>query len=201
MQFIQNTKIKIGLGILKTKIKKLSRNRGVFNLNNAKNIGIIYNATNQTTYNTALKFIKYLQEKNIKVNSLGFVNSKEVLNFYETSSDVDFFSKNNLNWYGKPNNPNTNEFIEKEFDVLIDLSLVDDFPLQYIVALSKAKFKVGRYTTDEGYYDFMINVEEKKEIDFLIDQIKHYLTMIKWNVNKVGKKKVNNSQYADCLLL
>ena len=179
MQFLQNTKTNIGLTVLKFKVKKLNRKRGVYNLNNAKNIGLIYNATNQSTYNSAIKLIKFLQEKNIKTNSLGYVNSKEVLNFYETSKGVDFFSRNNLNWYGKPNNPNTNNFIEKEFDILIDLSLDDDFPLQYIIALSKAKFKVGRFTSKEGYYDFMINVEEKKELNFLIDQIKHYLTMIK----------------------
>ncbi len=145
---------------------------------NAKSIGIIFNATHQDTYEIARTYISSLSKRNINVKALGFVDSKEVLDFYQKSIHFEYFSRKNLNWYNKPNNPNTQDFINSKFDILIDLSIVEDFPIQYIVGLSKAQFKVGCVKENENYYDFMINLEEKKQLQYFIEQLNHYLEMI-----------------------
>lgn len=177
--FIQDIKVKIGWWILNKSIKKLKRNASFQNYSTAKKVGVIFNATQQNTYELARKYIKSLSDKGMQVNALGFVNSKEVLDFYQKSSHFDFFSKQNLNWYSKPNNPNTQDFINGEFDILIDLSIVEDFPIQYIVGLSKAKFKVGCVKKNENFYDFMLQLNEKKELSYFIEQLEYYLGMIK----------------------
>ena len=176
---VQNIRNKIGWWILNKSIKKLTRNTSFQNYSTAKKVGVIFNATQQDTYDLARKYIKDLTNRNIKVSALGFVNSKEVLDFYKKSSSFDFFSRKNLNWYSKPNNPNTQEFINEEFDILIDLSIVEDFPIQYIVGLSKAQFKVGCVKENENFYDFMIQLNEQKELSYFIEQLEHYLGMIK----------------------
>ncbi len=176
--FIANIKIKIGRIILARRMKKVQRNAQFRNFETSKKIGLIFNATEQSTYDKARKFIKLLKQKNLQVNALGFVDSKEVLDFFKSESDLNFFSRKNLNWFGKPNNPNTQEFIENQFDILIDLSLVEDFPILYIVGLSKADFKVGCVKETANYYDFMIDLGEQKDLDVFIKQINNYLQMI-----------------------
>lgn len=175
----QNIRENIGRWILKSRVKNKYRNPQFLNYSNANTVGIIFNATHQDTYEITRKYIKALNERNLTVKALGFVDSKEVLDFYQKSIYFEFFSRKNLNWYSKPNNPNTKNFIESKFDILIDLSIVEDFPIQYIVALSEAKFKVGCLKGMENYYDFMIDLGPKQQLKFFIEQLDYYLEMIK----------------------
>ncbi len=178
MNFIDKIRLNLGSSILRKRAKKLKRERGVFNFDSAKTIGVIFNATHQENFEVARKFIKELSDKGLKVNSLGFVDNKELLDFYAQQSGLKFFSKNNLNWYNKPKNPVVEEFTNKSFDILIDLSIEDYFPIQYIVGLSTSKFKVGRFSDKYSFYDFMIDIEKDKSFKFLIEQLKHYLNII-----------------------
>lgn len=176
--FIQNIKENIGWWMLKNSMKKLQRDSKFQNYSTAKSVGIIFNATHQETYETARKYIDGLNKQGLKVKALGFVDSKELLDFYQKSIYFEYFSRKNLNWFSKPNNPNTQEFIDTSFDILIDLSIIEDFPIQYIVGLSKAKFKVGCHKTSENFYDFIINLDDKKELKYFIEQLDLYLNMI-----------------------
>jgi hypothetical protein len=176
----KSLKYKYGQIVLSRKKKKIKRERGIYNFDTAKTCGIIFNASSQETYDKAKQFIDFLKTKNINVVAIGFVDSKEVKDFYRETIHFKFFSRKNINWYGKPKNENVDDFINKKFDLLIDLSLENDFPLEYIAAMSMAKFKVGRFTSDQGDYDFMIDINKNKTHDFLIEQIRHYLE----NLNK-----------------
>ena len=91
---------------------KLVRESSFQNYSSAKTVGVIFNATQQETYEIARKYIQELSKKgHLSIKALGFVDSKEVLEFYQKSLIFDYFSRKNLNWYSKPNNPNTVEFI------------------------------------------------------------------------------------------
>ena len=176
----KSLKYKYGHIVLSNKKKKIKRERGIYNFDTAKTCGIVFNASTQETYDKAKHFIDFLKTKNINVVAIGFVDSKEVKDFYRETIHFKFFSRKNINWYGKPKNENVDDFISKKFDLLIDLSLENDYPLEYIAAMSLAKFKVGRFTSEKGDYDFMIDVNKNKTHDFLIEQIHHYLE----NLNK-----------------
>jgi hypothetical protein len=70
-------------------------------------------------------------------------------------------------------------FISEPFDILIDLRLSKFTSLLFIVALSRAQFKVGRYRTDfKEFYDLMIDVEDNSDLTYFISQIQHYLEMM-----------------------
>jgi hypothetical protein len=70
------------------------------------------------------------------------------------------------------------EFISKNFDILFDLSACNYFPLEYIIKLSIAKFKTGRYTEQDNDYDFMINTGENMDLVYLIEQLKNYISIL-----------------------
>jgi hypothetical protein len=67
--------------------------------------------------------------------------------------------------------------MKKDFDLLFDLSLKDLFPVRYMTEISPATCKVGRYM-ESGRYDLMIDVRENESVDYLIEQIRHYLPML-----------------------
>lgn len=179
MIFFNNIKVRIGDIILTQRYRKLERKNKLYNFDTARNIGIIFNATQLEMYEKTKSLIKPLTDKGINVMALGFVDSKYVLDYYTYVKGFNFFSKKNLNWYGKPVNPIVDEFIKREFDILIDMSLEDYFPVHYIAALSKARFKVGWYVTKNSYYDLMIDISANKNLDFYISQINHYMAMLK----------------------
>jgi len=180
MSLLQNIQKKLGQWILNSKLKQHERQAAFRNYQNVATVGIIFNATQQGTYDLARQYIKKISEKGIKYKALGFVDSKQVLDFYQKSSHFDYFSRKNINWYGKPNNPSAQEFTDTEFDMLIDLSIENDYPIQYIVALSQACFKVGsKKVGQQNHYDLMIDLGEQKELAVLIEQIDFYLEMIK----------------------
>ncbi|GAB4297342.1 MAG: hypothetical protein Kow0068_21570 [Marinilabiliales bacterium] len=175
----KNIKSKIAYAILNNKIKKITRQKGTFNLENAKSIGILFNARNIAYYNSAREFFNYLKNKRIDIWSLGYTEDPDVIEAYSYQIGMNHFTKKSLNWYKKPKGNNIDQFINKELDILIDLSLIDFFPIHYIVGLSKAKMKVGIYQEHSKYYDLMIDIGDNKNLDFYIEQLKHYLSIIK----------------------
>lgn len=174
-----NIRSKTGRFITNRKEKKLNRKRAVVNMDNAKSAGVLFDATDQKQYNTALEFIKFLESKGIKTQGLGIVNSKELMDFHTEKKGIALFTQKELSYFFKPKNEDANQFLNQEFDLLIDLTLDYYLPIQYTVALSKAKFKVGRFLEENSYYDLMIDISKNKTVSFLIEQMKHYLSIIK----------------------
>ena len=93
--------------------------------------------------------------------------------------EYDFFSQKELNWMGKPSGVVVQNFIREEYDLLIDLNVHDHFPLRYMAALSKAKFKVGKYSErDTDMYDMMIDADNTKTVKYFLRQVDIYITMM-----------------------
>ena len=216
MKILDNTKVLIGRKVLQNKLKNLMRDTKVCNINEAKTVGIIYNATNSVSFEIIRDFTRILIQKKIEVSVLGYVDSKKLIDHYLYRKGFDFFTKNNLNWYNRPKSDTVDDFMNKPYDILINLSLEEYYPIQYVLALSPSAFKVGKYFEEPNYMDLMIDIEkekkammdvkeeiakgkkvedQKKEIEeeveekvdielqlsFLINQIMHYLTIIKSN--------------------
>jgi len=153
----------IGNHILGKKLRNQKRSVMVCNLKNAQNIGILYNATEYVSFEIIKEFTKQLSQNNSNVSILGYVDSKKLIDHYLYRKGFDFFSRNDLNWYYRPISAVAEAFIKKPFDLLIDLSLETCYPIQYIVALSPATFKVGKFSPDEKYLDLMIDTEKEDE--------------------------------------
>ncbi len=177
-KFNNKLRLKIASFVLNKKIKKIARTKQVINLNSAKTIGIVFNNQNQKSNDIIKEFVNFLSQKNIQVYIVEFINKKIKTDNY-VKKGFNYFSLNDLNWYYKPKSIIVDEFINKELDILIDLSLDSScYPVQYINALSKAKFKVGKFYETQNYFDFMINIDKNNDLSFFIEQIKHYLIMI-----------------------
>jgi hypothetical protein len=163
MNWFSNIRNTVGERKLATRLKVHSRATVMRNLYDAQHIGIIYNASDGVSFDIIKDLVKRLSRDEVKVSVLGFVNSKKLPEDYLYRTGFDFFSKIDLNWYSKPVSLVVDQFMQEEFDLLIDLSLDDHYPIRYITALSHAHYKAGRYSENESHLDFMIDIEKEKQ--------------------------------------
>jgi hypothetical protein len=214
MKWADIIKARIGSKMLAGMTGIADRKIALCTLSEAKNIGIIYDATEYISFEIVRDLVKKLSNNSISIMVLGYVDSKKLIDHYLYRKGFDFFCKNDLNWYYKPVSSQTEQFINEPFDILINLSLNDQFPINFISSASKATFKTGRYSLTDTSLDFMIDIDKEKEtmlslrrdiiqekksmaengdiasdiekrteiefqLKFLIDQLLHYLSILK----------------------
>jgi hypothetical protein len=175
---LSSLKSKIGHSKLRKKLKEVKRDKKVYNLITARRVGMLIYVSSDTVFKQALEFVSYLNQQNLDVCILAFYPGKEIPQQYLLRKNVNIFNKKELNWYNKPMAPFVEEFIGMDFDMLIDLSTQELFPLKWIASLSIAKFKVGNLSYYGSPNDLIINIKSEDNIQNLIIQMKHYLYLI-----------------------
>ncbi len=178
MKFLNDIGNRIGRMMLEKELKVRKRKVVYNNFHSASNVGIIFNAENKEFYAAAKEFMNYIDERGIKINALSFVSKSELIGYFPYRKGVEYFGMDKLSWTGKPKEEGVEEFIERPLDILIDISLANSFPNEYVFALSKAKFKICNNSLIEKYADFVLQLKNKEDIDTYIEQIKHYLESI-----------------------
>jgi len=174
----------IGKYIFNKELLKLSQNHKMINLEEAKRIGILYTLDDVPAYNLVSGFVSQLQHDHKEVKALGYVRDKSLISRFLPKLSYDYFSKKDINWFFIPIHSKVKDFISKEFDILIDLSLQDTFTLKYISGLSRAFCRVGKYSEENtDYYDLLFDVKATLSLNDYIKQITHYLTVINHDPN------------------
>ncbi len=170
----------IGLYFLRSKLNDLHRKKEMCDLDSAQSVGLLFHADTAESYNRVIDFSKSLTEKKgIKVLCIGYISNPKLADAFTEQSGFRFFSTKKCNWYGKPKDHSVDYFIEKDFDILMDLCLEEFLPVQFIVGSSKAKLKVGKLNNKLNSYDVMIDIDKNNSLDFFITQIELYLSMFK----------------------
>ena len=151
----------------------------VVNLNEANHIGIVYYLDDDKTYRLISDFVKNLQAKDKSVKAIGFVKDKYLTKRYLPKLSYDFFYEKDLNWYGRPHGNYVDEFVRTDFDILIDLSNGDVFPIRYLLSRARAKTKIGLFNEkNKELLDLFIKTDNYSDIKLLINQIEYYLSII-----------------------
>jgi hypothetical protein len=177
---------KIGQYYFKKENSRTERQCQMTNLNDAKRIGILYTVDEVLDYEWVASFVSQLQGEQKEVKALGFVKNKNLVQRFLPKISYDFFSKRDLTWFYKPIHQQVKDFIDKEFDLLIDLSMHDSFPLKYISGVSNALCRVGKFSEENtDYFDFMIDVKPSMTSDDYLGNIRHYLTVINKNAKRL----------------
>ena len=177
LQYIQEV---LGTKMLKFKVRTLKRIVKVQNLETAKTIGILFDAKNQEDHKRVVSFANTLcNEYSMKVEVLAYINKKELQTSFEYESNFTYISEENFNWRGKAITDTISKFLDQNFNIFIDLTIENTYAFEYIASLSKANFRVGKFSEDKMPYDFMIDIKNDKSMDYFIKQILIYLSMIK----------------------
>jgi len=179
VSFITNLKEKYRNYFLRKETKKITRQKKVVNYFDAKSIGIIYDASKEENYLFITGFTKDLQQDGKKVSTLGFVRQKKKPEYSFPKLIFGFFSAGDFGWNYKYQSNFIKDFVDSDFDILLDFSTEDIFFTKYIAGLSKARYKVGAFSYDYyKIYDLLINVSKSCSLEELMEHSLHYLKTI-----------------------
>jgi hypothetical protein len=175
---IENIKTIYANRQIKSEAKNVSRQKVVCNIDDAKTVGIVFPFNSKEDFELLKKYVLYLRELKKKVKAIGYYKTKEEPNIQYSKVDYDLFSKKSHNWYGKPTDHIVTNFIDEEFDIMIDVNPDNDAVITYIAAMSKAKFKVGRFAENDFIHDLMFESPKEKGLKYFLRQVDTYLAMI-----------------------
>ncbi len=179
MKLIEDIKNYIGRWQLEREIKGKRMKRKRIPFNQVAHIGIVYNANSKENEQTVAAYANRLRAEGIKVFMMGFVDLKELPHDRKFMLNSEFFWKEKLNGVNLPIKGKIGQFLQLEFDVLLNLYHEPLLPMQALAAYSKARYRVGPHI-DGGldYYDFMLDTGNRADLAFLIEQIDFYLRNI-----------------------
>lgn len=148
---------------------------------------------NWSDVNRVVVLIAYEKPNNEEIgNIIKMLNDKEVEVWCNITTKqylrqdydkVTFFNTQSTNILDKPNKVIEGKFSSFNADVLIDLTSEENFPLKYLLNISRAVCKCGQNKEFyKGLYDLEISSKGKLKKTDLLEQILHYLKTI------MGKK-------------
>jgi hypothetical protein len=179
MKFFSQFRKKTGeLVLFKYKNKRIRRKK-TFNFKTVSRVGILFDATNTNHFDPVYEFYKELLKKNNRhVVLLGYVDGKQVPEKYLFKKNIHIFTRKEVSFFFKPKSPDAIKFINYEFDILFDFTMLDDIVIDFVDALSFARFKVGRYFEGKKHLDLMIFVPDGLTIEYFINQVIYYMERI-----------------------
>ena len=182
MNFIQKLRWEAGKIMLRGDMTVLRKPGIAVGFEGASRIGILYDAGVKENYEAVKNFVRRIRNNQKEVKSLGFINSRKLPGDQFIKLGMDFFTLANLNWHFRPLSKVTSNFIKEDFDILINLSMEECVPLDYITHFSRSHFRIGRFSErNKLFYDFMIDLKPKDTIAQFVDQVEHYLQIINSN--------------------
>lgn len=181
MELLENIRFKIGNLILSKRIANTRRKVFYSNIGQIKKIGVVWDASKTQDFSSLSKFYQRMHERNIDVKVLGYYPGKELPNQYTAIRYLSCIRRKEVNLFYVPVSTETDVFINTKFDVLIDINFEKLFPLFYITSMSSASFKVGLFDPQSGEstFDLMIELKKPVRIENYLEQVIHYLEMIK----------------------
>lgn len=124
------------------------------------------------------ELMNYLHKYNLDGKKISFLGYVKKLPPFE-DEEIAWITNKEMNWIGIPKLQKVKHFVFKEYDVLINTSLQQNTPLEYISTYSKAKLRIGKFNAKKTYcYDFMMHIEHDDQIAYL-EQVERYLKMVK----------------------
>ncbi len=163
---------------IERKLEGLKPERILTNLHDAKTVGIVYNSTNPDNDIIITKFAEHLRTDGKTVDILGFVDDKKI----DHKADVLIFNTKNLSWNRTPVDERVEKFADKNFDLLLAAFTEENFPLEYVSRTSKAKWRLGIFDEKKtDYYDMMINMGDKNDLQHFLNQSTHFLNKIQYD--------------------
>ncbi len=171
MNFLQKLRNKfynhyLNKSLSQTRVMRLSTN-----LEEANTVGILFNAFDESQIQVVLNYADRLSANGKTISLLGYYDTKEIIEH----DDFPHFNKKNIDWANRPEGEKVTQFMSESFDLLINLSGKTNPPFDYIMALSKASFRVGPPTENTYSCDLMIDTKNPEDIANFIKQAESFL--------------------------
>lgn len=167
----EHSRIRLNKWFLKRQLQKRKLLRSSISLAEARSIGILVNATTDDQLQAALSLADRLKKQKKKVEVLAFTGKAKPS---DSSSKYQVFGTKELDWAFRPKADAVKAFMEQPFDILFYHSHKGEPVLDYIMALSRARFRVGPYSDSSSVCDLMV-VPQKADARAFADLMLFYL--------------------------
>ena len=152
-------------------LKKNEVKRHTTDFKKATKIGIIFSSEGIDKHHAVKALIKSLKEEGKEVSVLSFLGKGRQNHEFL----FEIFSNNDISFWGTIQNESVLQFVDESFDYLLDLDTSNNQILENILAMSKAKCRVGIYKEGKGpFFELMINPKNPDSSQELINDIYHY---------------------------
>jgi hypothetical protein len=176
----EKIKARITEHLIESEIRKQRRVKKAVNLEKAKRVGILFSFLDENVVGYVDDFISKLAENGKVVQGICYLPEEQIPDYYLSKLKIDVLQPKDLSFFGIPNTQRTKDFIKQEFDILLDMSLIDESSLDYIATMSHATFKVGRYRKNMlRVFDLMIRKSEDMDFKDYYKSFFQYLSRIK----------------------
>jgi hypothetical protein len=182
---------KLNRTIFQKRFKKFKqieeRERRFVNYNSAKTIMLLFESDYTESNQEVRELIRKLTADGKKVMAWGFSANKVVVS--PILPDFRILNKKNCDFTQKPAESFFRELESVQFDLLLDITVHDILPLNYLTLYAHAGFKAGAGKSDPLLYDFVLDIkhlttlsdeENAFELDasYIYNQIIFYLKSI-----------------------
>lgn len=179
MNVLNPIKLFLGQYFLKRELKHFDRNLKLYNYHQAQSFGIVYEYKNEGEFKILEQLIHRLNDDKKKVKVIVFIKNENMLEYIPQRLTVDYIKSGDLNWFLIPHSKYVSDFMNAGFHVLINLNFQQCFPLNYIVSLSKANYKVGVFNdVTKSHMDFLIKMDPNLGLEKVLKEILKYLKII-----------------------
>lgn len=145
-----------------------------------KSVGVIFDASDEHKYKRAAHLIGYLKTHHKEVFAIGYISFKEVPHYADITLSYNYLLKKDISWYNFPQAKFTEDFLNKDFDLLIDLNFENIPVLRTLVMSSLAHCKIGLNQGDDTeILDFMLEGIPRNDINLFLKEMLKYLELIK----------------------
>jgi hypothetical protein len=135
----------------------------------AKSVGIIFSVEDRQKHDHIKDLVRHLEQDGKKVEVLEFLPKKK--DNYEFL--YDFFTIDDLSFWGKINSERAIKFANTAFDYLFYIDSQHNPLVLYLLARSKAACRIGKSDgVESDFFEFMI--QDNGSIKSLIDNIYKY---------------------------
>lgn len=162
------------------------RDRKFVNYERAKSILLLFESDFSEKNILIRRIIRSLTNDGKKVCAWGYIEKKEITT--AILPDFKVLHQKDTDYFKKPKVAFLNELEETEFDLVLDLTVNEVIPLQYIALYANAFCKTGVVKNELEIFDFAINLDninsndEDESVDinprYIFDQIIFYLKSI-----------------------
>jgi len=178
VRIIQHIKQWIWSRALNNRLAGRERLRESGSLLTAKDVLVLYDASEEFQNKLAEEFFAELKKLDIRVKSIGYAKFKIVPHYCIPQLTRLFICKKHLDLTGIPKHPFLDDFLDEPFDLLISMDQEQDPVLQFLAAASMARYKVGwNHPGNLPWFDLLVGGTEPDDPKGFLHQIVHYLSI------------------------
>lgn len=140
----------------------------------SRQIGIVFTVEDKIKHETVKDLIRKLETDGKQVQVIEFLPERK--ENYEFK--FDFFTENDLSFWGSITSPQANKFVNAPFDFIICLDTMPNPLILHLLAACKAKCRVGP-SWEDGHPYFELMIEPSASIKVMAETMYQYTTQLK----------------------